>query len=166
MSTIKIMQIYKSHQHLTSIFCFLLDYNVFEGIDGLRGVYCSCKACRRMPSGTKLMQWWVRGESIKKLPARWTCRQFLTLIFCLSLVDDVFEGIGEWEGVYCGREARGGCPRVRTNIREEKVSQLQKVTIQMNLPTISHLQSSFPTRRRCIRGDTAVEWGGRLAWGG
>ena len=49
--------------------------------------------------------------------------------------------------------------------REEKVSQLQKVTSQMNLPTVSHLQSSSPTRRWCLQGDSTVGWSWRMVWG-
>jgi hypothetical protein len=44
-STIKIMKIYKSDQHLTSIFGFPLDYNVFERIGGSRWVCCDRGIC-------------------------------------------------------------------------------------------------------------------------
>jgi hypothetical protein len=76
-----------------------------------------------------------------------------------------FRGYWWFKKGYCGHGACGGWQPGRASIREVRVSQLQKVSRQINLPTISHLDISSPPCRRCIRGDSAVGWGGRLAWG-
>jgi hypothetical protein len=89
--------------HHASMLCLHLILDLFEGIDGFWGLSVVSvghfEACHR-PMQMKERE----GESIKKFPARWFCRQFLTSIFHLPLVDDVFEGIWRSDGVggWCG----------------------------------------------------------------
>jgi hypothetical protein len=49
---------------------------------------------------------------------------------------------------------------------EVRLSQLQKVSGQMNLPTISHLDISSLPRQQCIRGDLLVgrDWEVGMGW--
>jgi hypothetical protein len=92
-----------SPQQIAFIFHLPLVVDVFEGTDGFGGLSVVSvghfEACHR-PMQMKERE----GESIKKLPARWFSRQFLTSIFRLPLVDDVCEGIRRSDGVggWCG----------------------------------------------------------------
>jgi hypothetical protein len=50
---------------------------------------------------------WVRGESIKTFQPDELAGDFSPWYFVPPLVDKVFEGIGEWKGVYCGETGDG-----------------------------------------------------------
>jgi hypothetical protein len=94
----------------------------------------------------------LHQREVSPLKVMQNCKfhQHLTSIFHSHIIDKVFEGIGDSKGVYCGHGVCGGCQPGRASIREVRVvSQLQNVSRQINLPTISHLNILSHPPRRC-----------------
>jgi hypothetical protein len=104
------------------------------------------------------------GESIKKFPARWTYRRFLTSIFHLPLVDNVSEGIRLSDVVGGWREVVGR--RWRSMRWEIKIfrEQIKTSPQKQSLPSTSHLIFLSSASRRCIRQAVGVGLGGGWPW--